>query len=165
MQHDYSFKYKELLFKPMTADESEQYRLIRNLSQNRTFFKTQKEISSFDQKKWYENYLNKDNDIMFSVYKDDDFIGGVAVYDIDNSEKSAEFGRILINKKNKGFGKIATEAMICFSEKELKLKSLKLDVYCDNLSAYNMYLKCGFNVCGKTKDTNHREMYLMSREL
>ncbi len=165
MEHNYSFEYNELEFKPFTLHECELYRQLRNKPENIICFKTQKEISADEQNNWYSAYLNRENDFMFAVYCKGRFIGSVAVYDVDFENKSAEFGRILIGTKGKGYGKTATDAMSFFSKKELGLEKLRLDVYCDNNAAYKTYQKCGYETCGETYDLNNRKMYLMVKEL
>lgn len=165
MEHNYSFEFNGLEFKPFTSEGSELYRQLRNKPENIICFKTKKEISVDEQNNWYNAYLKRENDFMFAVYCKGEFIGAAAVYDVDFEDKSAEFGRILIGTKGKGYGKMTTDAMSFFSKNELGLKKLKLDVYCDNKAAYETYLKCGYETCGETYDLNNRKMYLMVKEL
>ena len=108
MKHQYEYVNKRIILKPLEAEDIENLRNLRN--RNKQFFATQAEITKEGQENWYCNYLQKDNDIMFKVVlkeKPEQFIGAVAVYDIDWVEKTCEFGRIVIDKElvqEKGIG-------------------------------------------------------------
>lgn len=66
MNHTYSGRYCRVELRPLTQSASEQMRVLRNARRN--YFLTSAEIGSAAQAKWFQNYLQKADDYMFSVY-------------------------------------------------------------------------------------------------
>ncbi len=100
MNHKYLLQSEELLLTPMTAQDSEKYRMLRNRDDNKNFFFSSRSISLEQQIIWYRNYLEDDKQYMFSVYEANSmlFIGGIGLYNIDYQKGNAELGRILIDR-------------------------------------------------------------------
>lgn len=169
MDHDISIRYEAIKLSPMTEEESEWYRQMRNLDENRKWFKSKEIVSSEEQRRWYRKYLEQNDTFMFSVYTiEGEFIGGVSVYHINGDKQEAEFGRLLLNSGKagrRGLGKVVVRAVSEIAREHLQLKKLYLDVYTDNIAAYKTYLGTGFVITGKGYDDRHREMYLMEKEL
>ena len=153
----------------MTAEDSELYRQIRNMDGKRKWFKNRNIIEPQMQQKWYETYVKTAGEYMFSVYiKDNVFVGGVSIYNVDEERKEAEFGRLLLDTENngcRGYGTIVTRAIIEMANRFLKLKKLYLEVYSHNIAAYKTYLKAGFQVIANKYDSEGQEMYFMEKEL
>ena len=61
----------------MTMQDSESYRILRNKPEIRKWFYSNSVISADEQRLWFENYLHKDNEIMFSIIYRNFFAGGV----------------------------------------------------------------------------------------
>lgn len=147
MKHDMSLKYKDIDVKPLSFDECELLRELRN--ENKEYFFSSGEISREQQANWYRNYLEKENDYVFSVYCDDIWIGSASLYNIKNDE--GEFGRIVIDGKrvNKnGLGTQAVEAVCRIGFDWLCLKRISLEVLSDNKRAVRVYEKAGFEYVG-----------------
>ena len=162
MKHQYEYENKRIILKPLEAEDIENLRILRN--RNRHFFATQAEITKEGQKNWYCSYLNKDNDIMFKVVlskKPEQFVGAVAVYDIDWEQKVCEFGRIVIDKElaaQRGIGTETVEGICCFAFTKLKMKKIKAEVLKTNERAMAVYQKTGFVVKGETESMYELEL-------
>lgn len=160
MNHQYEYENKRIILKPLEVEDIENLRNLRN--RNRQFFITQAEITKEGQANWYQGYLKKDNDIMFKVVlkeKQEQFIGAVAVYDIDREAKTCEFGRIVIDKElagEKGVGTETVEAICGFAFSELGMKKIKAEVLKENVRAIAVYKKNGFVTVGE-----NGQMYVM----
>lgn len=163
MKHNLQVQSGNILICPMTSDDSEQYRRIRNQDENRRWFVDSKIISSEVQRNWFDNYLKKSDEYMFSIYSSKLFVGGCSLYCIDKHTRSAEFGRIAIDtvQKGKGYGYEATLGTLKISRELLGLDTVRLFVKKDNVAAIKTYLKAGFTFSEDTK----KETLLMIRTL
>ena len=92
------------------------------------------DLSREMQEKWYQRYLGKNDDIMFKIVKKTEpeaFIGAIALYDIDQKEKTSECGRTVVDKglaPEKGIGLMATKAVCLFGFEQLGLKKIVGDI-------------------------------------
>ena len=149
MNHNLSIQYDDIVLKPMTIGESIEYIRLRNDLSIRKCFFDDSIIAPEQQKKWFSTYLNSKNDYMFSILDIDGFfVGGCGVYNIDDENKSAEFGRIIIDPKYKHRG-YATRAILGVMEivnKEIGIQYIKLFVKKDNIEAIQLYKKVGFHI-------------------
>lgn len=144
MNHTYTAKNEYISLKPMSADDSEKYRVVRN--NNIEWFGTNSQISIDQQAIWYSKYLNSQTELMFSIYdKKDRFIGGCSLYNIDKKRRIAEFGRIVIDKisTGHGYGYYATIAAMEIANR-INLSTVKLDVRENNIKAIKTYIRAGF---------------------
>ena len=166
MKHEYISSYGRVQIKPLTWEEAEQMRLLRNRN-NSNFFDA-KEITIEMQKKWYENYLTTEGDFMFSVFlKDtDQWVGAVSIYHVDLQSMTGEFGRLLIDKEKteqRGLGVDTTYAACKFAFEKLGLKMVHLEVYADNLAALKTYEKSGFKLCKKRNEEEKTSILYMEK--
>lgn len=159
MRHDYSIEYQKAVLTPLTEEDSEKLRVLRNRNSDR--FLDRSYISSETQRNWYYNYLEIINDYMFSVRlcSDNRWIGAAGIYNIDTVQKIGEFGRLVIDQNaagTGGYGVIATKAISIIAFTQLQLKKLKLEVYYNNVPALVTYLKAGFLPVGMTGSSSMR---------
>lgn len=151
MNHQYKIESTKITLLPMSQNDSELYRQLRNQEENRKCFLFSGIIEKDAQEIWYNNYLNREDDYMFSVYnKIGQFLGGAALYDI--TEHSAEFGRVLLDRTlsaHQGIGYEVLMLLCQFAKATLGLSMLHLEVFEDNLAARKTYEKAGF--CCKTQ--------------
>lgn len=164
MEHAYLMRYRRVELRPLTQNESEQMRVLRNARRNR--FVTSAEISAAAQEKWFQNYLQKPGDYMFSVYhiRTGKWIGAVGIYDLDEETGRAEFGRLLIDKTGINENGLGTDATICacrIAFSMLRVKRIALEVYVDNGAAIQTYLRSGFRLCGEISDINGKKLKQM----
>jgi len=106
-------------------------------------------ISAEIDKKWFDNYLmNRDKSVRLAILdkKTGKYIGNVNLTSIHPINRSAEFS-IFIGDKNywsKGFGTVATIAVIEHGFYDLNLNRIYLTVLQNNKRALNAYKKIGF---------------------
>ena len=156
MKHDYTFRLGRVTLLPLEEEDIEALRVLRN--QERQYFLHTDEIPADAQKKWYASYLNKEDDIMFKVVKSDntaEFIGAIAVYDIDRVKGTAEVGRTVIDKAKapeKGIGTDATKAVCLFAFDVLKLKKIVGVVLKSNERILKVDSRVGFRVVGDASE-------------
>lgn len=156
MKHNYRFESKRLLFRPLEWEDIENLRALRN--RNRHFFLTTDIVTEEGQRKWYEHYLEKQDDIMFAVEKKEkpgQFVGTGALYDIDWDTMTCEFGRTLIDKElapEKGIGTEATAAMCAFGFDVLKMKKIIGYVLKSNERILKVDQRAGYRIIEERED-------------
>lgn len=167
MEHEFKTRYEDIRLIPMSMEDSEKYRNLRNRPDVRINFKSKRVISADEQKVWYENYLHSPNEVMFSIFSDDIFLGGNSLYKINNNDGTAEYGRIIIDKQYSGnsFGYKATMATMKIAKEKLLLKEIYLEVYKSNIAAYNTYKKAMFIEISSRQDEDGEEIVLMKKKL
>lgn len=150
MEHRFEIYKEGIILKPLGYKDIELLRVLRNKNENRNCFLYSDIISKEQQEAWYQNYLKKTGDYMFSIFKEnklDEFLGAVAIYNFDEEDNSAEFGRIILDKSKineKGIGSIVTKIFCDFVFKNFSLEEIKLEVFKDNIAALKTYEKVGF---------------------
>lgn len=164
MDHKLMRIYDRVILTPLTIQDIEKVRILRN--RNRQWFINSGEITQEDQERWYQHYLSKTDDIMFSVYHRESgkWIGAVALYNIDKIKGCAEYGRIIIDNQivhEKGLGLDTTVCVCQIGFEELGLSKIKLEVFSNNIAAKKTYERAGFSVIGIDVDEKGREMLLM----
>ena len=165
-QHKYEFSYERIILKPLGKEDIEDLRNLRNRMKD--FFFTNEDITVEAQKKWYERYLKKENDIMFKAVKKeapDTFIGTIAIYDIADDLSVAELGRTLVDKEKapeKGIGTEVTKAACLFAFDVLKINKIRGEVLKSNPRALKMDLNAGFYLIGDYDQDSH--LIEMTRE-
>lgn len=170
MQHNYSFDGEHIILRPMNESTSELYRVLRNREDNREFFFHSTIIEKEQQVKWFNNYLLKEDEYMFSIlfpenYK---FVGAIGIYNINQIKKTAEIGRIIIDRYiggGKGYG---TEAINCVSDiarRRLGTQELYAYIYSSNTASVKAFLKADFLVENKMKDNEKSDFIRVSKFL
>ncbi|MGN7894757.1 GNAT family N-acetyltransferase [Bacillus sp. 22475] len=96
-----------------------------------------------------EKYIESANTLAFKVVDEEtsDVIGHISLGQIDNINKSARIGKVLVgNTKMRGrsIGKHMMKAVLHIAFEELKLHRVTLGVYDFNTSAISCYEKIGF---------------------
>lgn len=96
-----------------------------------------------------EKYIESANTLAFKVVDEvtSDVIGHISLGQIDNINKSARIGKVLVgNTKMRGrsIGKHMMKAVLHIAFDELKLHRVTLGVYDFNISAISCYEKIGF---------------------
>lgn len=152
MKHDYSIECGHIVLVPMDEQTSEQYRQLRNREDNRNFFFNSTVIEREQQERWFQNYLNKQSECMFAVFLKEkmEFVGGIGIYDIDLSQKTAEVGRIIIDRNlvaGKGYGTEAIKGICNIAQDKLDLEEVYAYIYSDNIASTKAFLKSGFSEC------------------
>ena len=150
MKHDYSIEREHIILVPMDEQTSECYRKLRNREDNRNFFFNSVVIEKEQQEKWFQNYLNKQSEYMFAVFLKEkmEFVGGIGIYDIDLFRKTAEVGRIIIDRNlaaGKGYGTEAIKGVCRIAQDKLNLEEMYAYIYSANLASIKAFFKAGFS--------------------
>lgn len=155
-------KFEDIILKPIDIDDIEVIRTLRNSENKNRTFKNIKYITKEEQEKWFENYRNNSNDKMFIINFNNKSIGTIAIYNIDNTQGVAEFGRILVKEEYRGncIGLKATKCICKYAFENLGLNKIILEVFKDNINAFNLYKKIGFKVVD-IDIVENREIVLM----
>lgn len=83
--------------------------------------------------------INKDNS---------DFCGYIILDNVQDSSGSINFRRFVVTKKGNGIGRTALDLIKHIAFNELNAHRLWLDVFTDNIRAYELYKKVGFRTEG-----------------
>ncbi|WP_264194161.1 GNAT family N-acetyltransferase [Bacillus cereus] len=105
-----------------------------------------------------DKYIESANTLAFKVVDEEisDAIGHISLGQIDNINKSARIGKVLVgNTKMRGhsIGKHMMKAVLHIAFDELKLHRVTLGVYDFNTSAISCYEKIGFIKEGLLRDS------------
>ena len=108
----------------------------------------QKELTKKEHLNWLKTQVKTKKVFQFIIYSSEDSqdIGTVYLRDVDLRNKKAEFG-IFIGEdsaRGKGFGSLATQKILEFAFKKLKLNKVYLRVFSSNIKAISSYQKNGF---------------------
>ena len=111
-----------------------------------TGFKPMRPITYEIEKEWIKKVLKRKDEIRFAICvgNKNEYVGNVQLTNI--TETCAQF-HIFVGKKelhNKGIGAKATNLILNYSKKILKLKMVYLFVNKNNIAAIKSYKKCGF---------------------
>lgn len=153
MRHSYQLPYRRIFLRPLEQQDIEALRILRN--KNRRYFHTSKYITPEQQRKWFAQYLTKENDIMFVIELLSDpgkFMGAIALYNINKKAKTAEFGRVLVDKTavlGKGIGTEAVIAVCRIAFESLGLEKVTAEVLKNNHPASKTYANAGCTVIGE----------------
>jgi len=133
-------------------------------------------LAESGQQTWYrENYIGS-NDVLFIIERVDEEeklaklnVGMVGLRNIDLRNGNAEFGRFVVEEKQrkKGYGEEAIKLVLEYAFKHLRLNRLYLDTLDSNKEAIELYKKIGFEVEGVKKehvfkDGKYRHLTCMS---
>lgn len=96
-----------------------------------------------------ENYIESSNTLAFKVIdeKSKKVVGHISLGQIDNINKSARIGKVLVGDtkmRGRSIGKHMMKAVLQIAFEELKLHRVTLGVYDFNTSAITCYEKIGF---------------------
>ena len=159
MKHNHRYEFGRIILTPLEKKDIELLRVLRN--RENKYFQTKNEITKEAQEAWFESYLTKENDIMFKIsHKDspEEFIGAIAVYDIDYNNKIAEVGRTVIDKdKNNepGLGQDATKGICLFSFTVLGIEKIVASIIKTNERILKVDTRAGFYITGDYNDDSY----------
>ena len=96
------------------------------------------------EREWINKVLNQTNSRRFAIIADGIYIGNIQLTNV--TEIDAEYHIFIGDKKywGKGIANLATQKILTFAVKELKLKCVYLFVNPDNSVAIKLYEKIGF---------------------
>lgn len=152
MKHNYYANYKNVRLRPLAWDDIEQLRIWRNDSSKTQYLRKLKMITPEMQAKWYENYLDNQDEVIFAIVETEELnriVGSVALYNFNGSE--AEVGKIQIGDEEahgKGFGKVSLVMAMLIGFRKLGLSKIVGAVHRDNIAAHKNDMQIGFQIVG-----------------
>ena len=156
MKHDMDKVTAKLIIRQLERQDIELLRTWRNDS--REYFFNKEIISRDAQVGWYERYINKSNDYMFTAVdrKTNKICGFAGVYDF--KDKQCEFGRI-VTGENAGRG-IGTEMTMAICElvfDNYGVGRIVSEVLVSNIASNRMFIKAGFSLIKEKDNINYYE--------
>ena len=154
MKHDYHFELEDIILKPLSAEESELYRQLRNREDNAQWFETTQTITRQMQQAWYQGYLERPGEYMFSIYERSTgaFLGAMSLYHVDPDKKQGEIGRVIIDREKaggKGYALKVVEAVCRLGYEKMDLNRIYAEIYSDNYPSLRIVEQLGFWQVGK----------------
>lgn len=148
-------------FVDTTLSEKKMVLNWRNDESIKKWMYNKQDISINNHLKYIETLENLNTKQYCIVRKDDNYIGVVYFTNIDFEIRTTDFG-LYANpfEKVAGVGRILEEVCIKYAFDILNLKTLKLEVFCDNEKAINLYKKFKFKESGK-KMIDNKEVICM----
>jgi len=137
---------------PMNSEDAETYVKWLNNSEIAKYLNIRNSLISLSgEKEYIENFSNKEFHMCIVRCDNDELIGNIALKDIDYKNGTAELGIFIgeIGNLSKGYGSEAINLLTNFGFKELRLHTIYLTVFDDNLRAQKAYAKCGFKEFGR----------------
>lgn len=150
MRHNIIYKYENVRIRSLEIVDIEKIRIWRNNPKNTKYLQKIPFITSEMQVNWYHRVQANPDEIVFAIDEYDDdyrFVGSFSLYNFSNNK--AEFGKFLIGDENAHGKNIGCNSIRAISEvafNQLKLTSLYLHVFTENLPAIKCYQKAGFVV-------------------
>jgi RimJ/RimL family protein N-acetyltransferase len=104
-------------------------------------------LSMTEEEKWWEGFLERENDYIFAIEAEDGtYIGNIGLHDLERENRRAMLGIIIGHKAywGQGYGTDAIQAMLRWTFETLNMHRVYLTVYAYNERAFRCYQKCGF---------------------
>ena len=130
----------------------------RNQDHIRKWFFNSGVITHEQHRAWWEQYRQKDTDFVFVIEETETLkgpVGQVALYNIDWTAGTAEFGRLIIGTaeaRGLGLARLATARLVGEALGPWQLKDVHLDVVPANGAALAVYRATGFTVVSANAD-------------
>ena len=166
MKHFHTIRYENIKLRPLEQNDIESLRIWRNAPENTKYLSKIPFITKEMQEEWFRKYLNSDNEICLAIDEEKDlhrFVGNLSLHDFE--EDSYFLGHVLIGDKKAHGKEIVVNASIAATKiafEQLDMNIVKLYVFPENIAAYKVYKKAGFQVVDIHKNAAGREEYTMT---
>jgi RimJ/RimL family protein N-acetyltransferase len=129
----------------------------RNQDHIRRWFFYSERLTMEQHTGWFARYHERDDDFVFVIEEtgnEPQPVGQVAIYNVDWTKGTAEFGRLMIGEADaagRGLAREATQAVVNLALRQLGLREVYLEVIPTNQRAIHVYEACGFEVTDRTE--------------
>lgn len=141
---------KTWLRKLERGDLSKSLNWLKDPSINMFLSQEFRDLTEEQEIKWYEYIQNSSRDMVFAILdrSNGKYIGNCSLNKIDTEKRYCELGIVIGEKDywNRGFGTDAINSILEFASSNLKVKTIRLNVYKYNQRAIKVYGKCGFRL-------------------
>jgi len=139
---------EKIKIRPIKKSDTDNIIKWRNDPNVLKYFIYQEPITKKIHLNWLKTQVKTKKVYQFIIHdiEDNRDIGSVYLRDVDLKNSKAEFG-IFIGEdsaRGKGFGTLATQKILDFAFKKVKLNKIFLRVFAENLNAIASYKKSGF---------------------
>lgn len=144
-----SLREGDVVLRPISLQDIEMLRRWRARDDVRVWFGDQNVVTAEAQRRWFEHYLARPDDVMFTIALGDVPVGAVALYAIDFPAGDAEYGRLMIGEpaaRGKRVADRASEALCAWGFGDLGLSRIHLWVREENRPAIALYDRIGFEM-------------------
>lgn len=121
---------------------------LRNKPRNMYYLCQDEKITLESQLSWYKEYLNRDNDLYWCIFKKNgEFIGTVRLYDMDEKDDVLDQGSFMLNEDYASEGPYAAESILMsldFAFKKLEVIKVSNTIRSDNKKMSSLAAKFGF---------------------
>jgi RimJ/RimL family protein N-acetyltransferase len=131
-----------------------------NDPETRRFMVLRYPLSMTEEEKWWQGFLQRENDHIFAIEtKDGAYIGNIGLHDIEPENRRAELGIIIGDKAHwsQGYGTDAVRTLLRWAFEYLNLNRISLRVYDYNERAIGCYQKCGFRHEGTMRQARYTD--------
>jgi RimJ/RimL family protein N-acetyltransferase len=131
----------------------------RNQDHVRRWFFDSRVITPEQHRAWWQRYRQKDDDFVFVIEETETLkrpVGQVALYNINWSAGTAEYGRLMIGDSaalGLGLARLATARLVEEALGPWRLRDVHLEVKTANAPALAVYQAIGFRVVSRDADT------------
>lgn len=103
---------------------------------------------------WKQRQERKEFTLAIETTADNNLIGGIGLFNINWTSRTAEVGISIYNPKywGKGYGQESMNLMLGFAFKNLNLNRVELKTFDFNTRAQKCYLKVGFKEVGRRRN-------------
>lgn len=151
---------KNIYLRAIDLKDADIIRSWRNDSDADKWFFSYQNISLQMQEDWIKNLSNKKDEINWVICKKGmtNPIGTLALINIDNRNRFAEYARLIIDEKfrSKGFAYEAETLIIEYAFNYLNLNKIWCQTYVDNKAVIDLHIKTGFKIIGIFKKHIYR---------
>ena len=166
MRHNHVIQYENIMLRPLAEEDIEALRTWRNDEENTRFLRKLPYITREAQRKWFQDYLLRQDEMCFVIEETQDInqlVGSLSLYDIKNN--SCLYGKLLVGEKKahgKHVGVNATSAAVKIAFEQIGLETVRLFVFADNEVAIKVYKAAGFEITEQHKADDGRIEFTMA---
>lgn len=147
----------KVYIRPITYDDTELMVKWRNQDNVRRYFIYREQFTSEIHENWMKTKVETGEVVQFIICDNnsDEPIGCTYLRDIDQQEKSAEYG-VLIGEasyRGNGIGKQALAITLGYAFHEMNMKRINARVISTNGPSLYSFLHSGFEICEETKQS------------
>lgn len=133
---------------PITEKELPLVVELRNREKNKYFMNQAYDITLESQKKWYQDYQKRDDDVYWGIWnRENIFVGTIRLYHVKG--EVCEEGSCIVDERYAGEAPYAVEAkylLVCYAFQTLELRRMVNEIRTDNKVMNSLAKQQGFRL-------------------